>query len=99
MDETTIFNQLAEKFGLQDLQGDDREEMLFEVSKTIHAQFLRDVYAAIGKEKFEAIEQSASMGSEFYTTTIRHLAPNYEEMMKHAIEQVESRFKATGEEK
>ncbi|MEN9337846.1 MAG: hypothetical protein RIQ41_160 [Candidatus Parcubacteria bacterium] len=95
MDETIIFNQLAETFGIQDLQGDDREELLFEISKTVHAQFLRDVYDIIGKEKFEALDQSASMGAQFYTTTIRHLVPNYEEVMKNAISKVAQQFHAT----
>ena len=82
MDFTTLYNQLVTDFKLQDLSDKDREEMLLEVSKTIQKQFLLDVYDLLGEEKFNALQSSAQMGDEFYTTTLKHLLPAYEEIFQ-----------------
>jgi hypothetical protein len=80
MDTTTLYNQLLTDFHLTELSDNDKKEMLLEVSKTIQKQFLLDVYDILGKEKFEALQASATMGDEFYTTTLKHLLPSYEEV-------------------
>lgn len=82
MDYTKLYNQLIEDFNLINLSDDDKKEMILEVSKTIQKQFLLDVYDNLGKEKFEALQASASMGDEFYATTLKHLLPAYEEVFK-----------------
>ena len=93
MDFTQLYNQLIEDFELQDLPQEEQEEMLLEVSKTIQKQFLLDVYDLLGDEKFEALQTSASMGDEFYATTLKHLVPSYEEMFQIARQKVVKAFK------
>ncbi|MCF7844084.1 hypothetical protein K9M47_04315 [Candidatus Gracilibacteria bacterium] len=82
MDFTTLYNNLVADFNLTDLPEEDRKEMLLEVSKTIQKQFLIDVHDILGSEKFSALQASASMGDEFYATTLKHLIPNYEEVFQ-----------------
>jgi hypothetical protein len=93
MDFTTIYNKLVEDFELKDLPENEREEILIEISKTIHKRFLLDVYELLGKEQFDALQKSASMGEEFYATTLKHLVPTYEEMFQTAREKVITSFK------
>jgi Ca2+/H+ antiporter len=93
MDFTQLYNQLVSDFELEHLSEEEREEMLLEITKTIQKQFLLDVYAALGEEKFEALKQSANMGEEFYGTTLKHLVPNYEELFQAAREKVKIAFK------
>lgn len=92
MDFQELYNQLVNDFNLKDLPEEDREEMLFEVSKTIQKQFLLDVYDAIGEKQFEALQASANMGEEFYATTLKHLVPNYEELFQDARRKVVEAF-------
>ena len=80
MDFTTLHDQLINDFNLKDLPGEDKDEMLLEISKTIQKQFLLDVYDILGEEKFNALQASAGMGDDFYTTTLKHLLPSYEEV-------------------
>jgi hypothetical protein len=80
MDFTKLHNQIIDEFKLTDLSPEDKEEMLLEISKTIQKQFLLDVYDTLGAEKFEALQASANMGEEFYSTTLKHLLPSYEEV-------------------
>lgn len=93
MDFTQLYNQLVEDFNLKDLNNEDKEEMLVEISKTIQKQFLLDVYDLLGKEKFDALQASANMGEDFYKTTLKHLLPNYEEIFQGAREKVVIAFK------
>lgn len=95
MDFTQLYNQLVEDFELQALSGEDREEMLLEITKTMQKQFLLDVYDLLGDEKFDALQASANMGEEFYATTLKHLVPNYEELFQIAREKVKTSFKAS----
>lgn len=87
-----IYNQLVIDFKLEDLPKDEREEVLLEVSKTIQKQFLFDIYDLIGKKDFEALQASASMGEEFYATTLKHLVPNYEELFLGARNKIIKAF-------
>lgn len=80
MDYTTLREQLTNDFNLSNLHNHDKDEMLLEISKTIQKQFLLDVYDILGEEKFNALQASATMGDEFYTTTLKHLLPSYEEV-------------------
>ena len=82
MDLTKLRDQLISEFKLTNLSEKDKEEILLEVSKTIQKQFLLDVYDALGKDKFEALQASANMGDEFYATTLKHLLPAYEEIFQ-----------------
>lgn len=93
MDFQELYNQLVSDFNLKDLPEEDREDMLFEISKTIQKQFLLDVFDAIGEKQFEALQASASMGEEFYATTLKHLLPNYEELFQAARKKVVESFK------
>lgn len=93
MDFTQLYNQLVEDFELRDLSPEDQENILYEVSKTIQKQFLLDVHALLGEEKFDALQASANMGEEFYATTLKHLVPNYEELFQQAREKVKESFK------
>jgi hypothetical protein len=88
-----LYNQLVTDFNLKDLTEEDREDILFEVSKTIQKQFLLDVYDIIGEKQFEALQASATMGEEFYATTLKHLVPNYEEIFQASRQKVVVAFK------
>jgi len=92
-----LYTQLVNDFNLQDLSEEDREEMLFEVSKTIQKQFLFDVYELLGEKDFDALQASANMGEDFYATTLKHLVPNYEDLFQKAREKVVTTFKGDGE--
>lgn len=92
MNEKEIYDDLVTSFNLKGLSEEDREEMLFEVAKTIHKQFLLDVYDVIGEKQFDALQASAAMGEEFYKTTIKHLVPNYETLFIEAKKKVTSAF-------
>ena len=87
-----LYNQLILDFNLQDLPEEDKEEMLLEVSKTIQKQFLFDVYDRIGEKSFDALQASASMGEEFYGTTLKHLVPDYEELFQASRQKVVQAF-------
>jgi hypothetical protein len=98
MDQTTTlqeqYKQIIDEFGLSTLPEKERDEMLLVIADTIQKQFLFAVHAAIGKDQFAALEASASMGNEFYETTLKHLAPNYEELFRGAREKVLNTVKA-----
>ncbi len=93
MDFTQLYNQIVEDFDLASLPEDQKEEMLAEIAKTMQKQFLLDVYDFLGDEKFNALQASANMGEEFYTTTLKHLVPNYEEMFQASREKIKKAFK------
>jgi hypothetical protein len=92
MDFTQLYNQLVKDFNLEGIPSEDRDEILLEVSKTIQKQFLLDVYDLLGEEKFNALQASATMGEEFYATTLKHLAPSYEDMFQIARQKVTTAF-------
>lgn len=97
MDFTTLHDKLINDFNLKDLPGEDKDEMLLEISKTIQKQFLLDVYDILGEEKFNALQASAAMGDEFYATTLKHLLPSYEEVFVAARMKIVTAFnKNTG---
>ncbi len=87
-----LYNQLVQDFNLKSLPEEDREDMLLEVTKTIQKQFLFDVYDILGEQQFDALQASASMGEEFYATTLKHLVPNYEEVFQTSREKVVKAF-------
>lgn len=87
-----LYNQLIKDFNLEDLPEEDREEMLLEVSKTIQKQFLFDVYDLLQEEQFNALQASATMGEEFYATTLKHLVPNFEEIFQESRKKVVTAF-------
>lgn len=93
MDITQLYNQLVEDFNLGNLPEEEREKVLYEISKTIQKQFLLDVYESLGEEKFNALHASANMGEEFYQTTLKHLVPNHDEILKAAQEKVKTAFR------
>lgn len=92
MNEQDIYDELVKDFNLKSLPEEDREEMLFEVAKTIHKQFLLDVYDVIDEQQFDALQASATMGEEFYKTTIKHLVPGYETIFREARKKVVQAF-------
>jgi hypothetical protein len=93
MDFTLLYKQLLSDFNLQNLSDDDKKVMLLEISKTIQKQFLLDVHDILGKEKFVALQASASMGDEFYATTLKHLVPSYEEVFLTSRMKIVTAFK------
>lgn len=95
MDFNELYNQLVQDFELEELPEEEKEEMLIEVAKTIQKQFLLDVYDTLGEEKFNALQASANMGEDFYSTTLKHLVPNYETLFQEAREKVKRSFKET----
>lgn len=92
MDYSTLREQLLNDFNIENLTEEDKEEMLLEISKTIQKQFLLDVYDLLGEEKFNALQASANMGDEFYTTTLKHLLPSYEEVFLAARMKIVTAF-------
>lgn len=88
-----INKKIIDDFGLTELPREDQNKMLLEISKTIQKQFLLDVYDILGNEKFEALQASASMGEEFYNTTLKHLLPHYEEIFQAAHKKILMAFK------
>jgi hypothetical protein len=92
MNEQDIYSELVKDFNLKDLPEEDREEMLFSVAETIHKQFLLDLYDVVGEKNFDAIQASANMGEDFYKTTIKHMAPNYETIFLEAKKKVVQAF-------
>lgn len=87
-----LYQQLVHDFHLEDLPEVDKEEMLLEVSKTIQKQFLFDVYSILGEKDFDALQASAQMGEEFYLTTLKHLLPNYDEVLRASRKKVVDAF-------
>jgi hypothetical protein len=97
MDYTQLYNQLVSDFNLEGLSEEDRDEMLFEVTKTIQKQFLMDVYDILGKDQFDALQKSAEMGEDFYATTLKHVLPTYEEVFQKARQKVVTAFNGRNE--
>ena len=93
MNLTELYNQMIEDFDLKNLPQEQKDEMLTEIAKTIQKQFLLDVYDLLGDEKFAALQASANMGEEFYTTTLKHLVPNYEELFQESVGKIKKAFK------
>jgi hypothetical protein len=94
MDFTQLYNMMMEDFELKDLPEEEKEAMFFEISKTIQKQFLINVYDILGAEQFDALQASASMGEEFYGTTLKHLLPNYEDVFQASRQKIVDGFKA-----
>lgn len=88
-----LYKQLVEDFHLDGLPEEDKEEMLFEVAKTIQKQFFIDVYDTLGEKNFDALLASANMGEQFYGTTLKHLLPTYEEVFQKSLTTVVKNFK------
>lgn len=99
MDYTLLYKQLVKDFNLEKLSDNDKKEMLLEISKTIQKQFLLDVFDIVGKDKFVALQASASMGDEFYATTLKHLVPSYEEVFLASRMKILSSFKKETQKK
>lgn len=93
MDISILRNQLIEDFSIQGLSTEEQDEMLLEIGKTIQKQFLLDIYDILGDESFDALQASASMGEEFYSTTLKHLVPNYEEIFQKSRQKIVEAFK------
>ncbi len=93
MNTETILQDLAQEFDLTALSKEEQENMLFELAKAVHNQFLLDIHAALGEEQFSALEASSTMGDEFYFTTLKHLVPNYEELFAQARTKIISAYK------
>ncbi len=93
MDQDTIFQNLVKELGLEQLSSEHQEEMLLAISTTIQKQFFLDIYNRIGGDMFEALEASLKMGEEFYETTLKHLVPDYEEILKASRTKVLDAYK------
>lgn len=88
------FNKLAQDFQLEGLPSDEQEEVLTEVAKTIQKQFILDIHDRIGEKQFEALQASANMGEEFYSTTLKHLVPDFENVFLGAHAKILKAFHA-----
>ncbi len=94
MNINNLYSNLAKDFQLEGLPLDEREEVLIEVAKTIQKQFLLDIYERVGEKQFEALQASANMGEEFYSTTLKHLVPDFEEVFLGAHAKILKAFHA-----
>lgn len=88
MDINKSREQLIQDFNLSGISDEEKDAFLLEIAKTIQKQFLLDVYEQIGEKQFEALQASVSMGEEFYSTTLKHLVPNYEELFQKSRQKV-----------
>lgn len=93
MDVEKIFKDLVAELELEKLSEKDQEEALLSISTAIQKQFLMDVYNRIGKDMFEALEASLKMGEEFYSTTLKHLIPDYDAMFQESRKKVLDAYK------
>lgn len=82
--EQDLYKKIVDEFGLSALPENERDEMLRAIVEAIQKQFLYAVHKTLKKDEFAALEASASMGNEFYATTLKHLVPDYEEMFQTA---------------
>lgn len=78
------YKKVIDEFGLGALPEHERDEMIPTIAETIQKQFLFAVQKSVTKEQFDALEASASMGTEFYATTLKHVVPNYDELFQNA---------------
>lgn len=95
MDIEKIFQDLVKELELTDLSKESQEETLLEIATSVQKQFFLDVYNKIGKDMFEALEASIKMGEEFYTTTLKHLVPDYEEIFQNSRKKIIDAYKKT----
>ena len=93
MDLETQRKKLIQEFGLEPLSEKDKDEMLLGLSDTVQKNFLLAVYEKIGKDQFDALQASATMGTEFYSTTLKHLIPDYEQLFMSSRAKVLQAFK------
>ena len=93
MNEDQIYQDLVKEFGLETLTPEHQEETLLSLSKSIQKQFFLDIHEKIGAEMFEALEASIKMGDQFYTTTLKHLVPDYEEIFQTSRKKVTDAYK------
>ena len=87
-----IYYQLIDDFHLAPLSDFDKDEMLLHISKTIQKQFLSDIFNIIGQNNFDALQASAVMGDDFYSTTLKHLVPQYEKIFQESEKKVAKTF-------
>lgn len=85
--------KLIQEFGLEPLSEQDKDEMLTGLADAVQKKFLLAVYEKIGQTQFDALQSSANMGTEFYTTTLKHLVPDYEELFLTTRGKVVESFK------
>lgn len=88
-----FYKQTVEDFNLGKLPEKDQKEMMLHISKAIQKQFLIDLYDSLGQEKFDALQTSVNMGTEYYITTLKHVAPDYNEIAKAAKQKVMTAFR------
>ena len=93
MDLETQRKKLIQEFGLEPLSEKDKDEMLLGLSDAVQKNFLLAVYEKIGKDQFDALQASATMGTEFYSTTLKHLIPDYEQLFMSSRAKVLQAFK------
>ena len=89
------FEDYVKDLGLEEMSREDQEEALAAVAKTVHTQFLADLYLAVGKEQFNAVKTSIKLGPSVYTTTLKHLVPQYMTLFEAAKQKVFSAIKET----
>lgn len=93
MNSEALRTQLVHDFGIESLSYEEQEPLLLEIAKTIQKQFLLDVYDIVGDAHFDALQASATMGDEFYNTTLKHMLPNYDEVFRDSRQKVVGSFK------
>lgn len=82
------FNDYIKDLGLAHLPESEQLDVMREILKTIHTQFLIDIEKLIGKESFNAVAVSAKLGPVLYVTTLKHLVPNYLKVFECARKKV-----------
>lgn len=84
---------LVKEFGLEMLSAADQQAMLSGLASSVQKRFLLDMYEKMGKVSFDALVSSMRMGKQFYVTTLKHLAPDYERVFVEARAKVAENFR------
>lgn len=95
MDQDTVFQNLVKELDLGHLSEEEQEDTLLAISQSVQKQFFLDIYNKIGPEMFEALEASLKMGEQFYLTTLKHLVPDYEDILTSARQKILDAYKST----
>lgn len=99
MDTELLLKNLIDEFDLQGLTEEEQGDIISSIADAIQKQFLTDVYDKVGKENFDALEASLSMGEAFYATTLKHLIPDYEDVFQASRAKIVKAYKDSAEGK
>ncbi len=79
---------IQQKLGIERLPAGEQIPLLESVGKLVHKQFLADIKASLATEQFETLAASLDLGTTYFDTTLKHLAPHYETTFSESQEKV-----------